>query len=243
MSNVTYVRYELLRTLRNRRFFIFSLAFPLVMFFLVGGSNSGTVMPLAGISFTEYYMVSMAGWGAMMSVLAGGARISTERQAGWIRQLRVTPLTTSGYFRSKVVTSYVMALLSMVLLYSAGIALGVRLPLGNWAQMSGLILVGLVPFAALGVVMGHLLSPDSMGPALGGIASLFAFLGGSWFPLDGWLKSFGEWLPSYWLVQAGRTTILGGSWSPQGWLVVAAWAAVMTVLAGWAYRRDGKRVT
>ena len=33
------LRYELLRTFRNRRFLLFSLAFPLVLFFLVAGPN------------------------------------------------------------------------------------------------------------------------------------------------------------------------------------------------------------
>ena len=34
--------------------------------------------------------------------------------------------------------------------------------------MTGLILVGLVPFAALGILLGHMLTPDSIGPAMGG---------------------------------------------------------------------------
>ena len=41
MSAVTYARFELLRTFRNGRFFIFSLAFPLIMYFLIAGPNEG----------------------------------------------------------------------------------------------------------------------------------------------------------------------------------------------------------
>ena len=36
---VAYTRYELLRTFRNRRFFLFSLGFPLVLYFLIAGPN------------------------------------------------------------------------------------------------------------------------------------------------------------------------------------------------------------
>ena len=43
-----------------------------------------------------------------------------------------------------------MALVSIVLLYAAGVALGVRLPAGSWMEMTALILVALVPFAAHG---------------------------------------------------------------------------------------------
>ena len=49
--------------------------------------------------------------------------------------------------------------------------------------MTGLILVGLVPFAALGILAGHLLSEDTMGPAVGGITAILAFVSGTWFPL------------------------------------------------------------
>ena len=34
-----YTRFEILRTVRSRRYLIFSLAFPLVLFFTVAGPN------------------------------------------------------------------------------------------------------------------------------------------------------------------------------------------------------------
>ncbi len=75
MSSRTYLTYELKRTFRNRRFFFFSLAFPLLLFLSVGGSQRDTEI-VPGVPFLPYYMVGMAGWGAMTAVLAGGARIS-----------------------------------------------------------------------------------------------------------------------------------------------------------------------
>ena len=76
---VTYTRYEMLRTFRNTRFFIFSLIFPLVLFLLVAGPNRDA--ELAGISFPLYYMTGMVSWGTMMAVIGGGARIAAERSA------------------------------------------------------------------------------------------------------------------------------------------------------------------
>jgi ABC-2 type transport system permease protein len=240
MSTLTYTAYELKRTFRNRRFFSFSLGFPLLLFLTIAGSQRGTnIAP--GVPFVEYYMVGMAGWGAMTSVIAGGARISLERTVGWVRLLKLTPLSVFGYFRAKVVTSYLMALLSIVLLFAAGAALGVRLPAAEWLQMTGLILVALVPMAALGILLGHLLTPDSIGPVLGGLSSLLAFLGGAWFVPEGWLASVGEYLPSYWLTAAGRMTVAGGSWPLKGWLVIAAWSVVLTALAARVYRREESR--
>ncbi len=79
--------------------------------------------------------------------------------------------------------------------------------------MTGLIRVGLVLFAALGILIGDLVGVDAVGPAMGGVASLLALLGGTWFPItSGALFEIGRWLPSYWLVQANHVSVGGGGW-------------------------------
>src|SRR5262249_52676758 len=159
----------------------FSLVFPLVLFLLVAGPNKDQT--LQGIPFPTYYMAGMVAWGTMVAVIAGGARIAAERSVGWHRQLRISPLPTRTYFETKLLTGYVVAAMSIVTLYVAGSALGVRLTAAHWVEMTVLVLVGLVPFAVLGILMGHLVTVESMGPALGGVSSLFALLGGAWGPL------------------------------------------------------------
>lgn len=137
-----------------------------------------------------------------------------------------------------------MALISIVLLYAAGIALGVRLPAGSWLRMTALILIALIPFAALGIAMGHLLNDDATGPALGGGVSLFAFLGGTWFPITGGglFADFSQLLPSYWLVQAGHVGLgAANPWTAKAWIVIAVWSAVSIAFASWAYRRDTRK--
>jgi len=240
----TYVRYELLRTFRNGRFFIFSLGFPLVLYFLIAGPNRDEHDLLqSGLSAPLYYMVGLAAFGAMMATTGSGARIAAERAVGWNRQLRITPLDSRSYIGAKVVTAYVTAVVSILLLYAAGTVLGVRLAAGNWLAMTALILVGLVPFAALGVLIGHLAGADTVGPAMGGTVSVLAFLGGTWFPItSGTLYDIARYLPSYWLVQASHVSVGGHGWGTRGWLVMAAWSIALIVLAARVYRNDTKRV-
>ena len=136
-----------------------------------------------------------------------------------------------------------MALITIALLYASGISLGVHLSAGEWARMTGLILVGLVPFAALGVLIGHLLTTDSIGPAMGGMTALLrcsAACGSR--SHSGTMHDIAEALPSYWLVQASHVSIGGGGWGSRGWLVVAAWTVVLAVRAGPRYQRDTKKV-
>jgi ABC-2 type transport system permease protein len=242
VKSSTYIRYEVLRTFRNRRFLIFSLVFPLVLFFSIAGSNRHA--QLLGIPFPLYYMTGMSAWGTMIAVVSGGARISAERGIGWTRQMRVTPLTTRVYFGAKILSSYLMALLSIAALSLAGTSLGVRLSATEWLTMIGLLLVGLIPLAALGILLGHLLTVDSIGPAMGGGTSLLALLGGAYGPIfsSGVLLALVKGLPSYWLVQAGKTALGGAGWPAEGWIVIAVWSVVLTLIAVRVYRRDTARV-
>jgi ABC-2 type transport system permease protein len=239
----TFVRYELVRNFRNRRFFVFTVGFPLVLYFLIATPNRHEHdLAGSGISAPLYFMVGLAALGTMNAVVGGGARIAFERVSGWTRQLRLTPLRPGAYFGTKVAAGYLSALLTIVALYAAGILLGVQLSAGRWLQMTGLLLLGLLPFAALGIMLGHLLGVEAVGPTIGGLSGLLGFLGGVWFPLGGGvMRDIAEALPSFWLVQASHVSLGGPGWSVTGWLVVAAWTVVLSVLAAYAYRRDTAR--
>ncbi len=249
-GSFTYTRFELLRLARNRQSMIFSLAFPLVMYFLLAGPNKdnhnfgGDAEHPTGLFAPQYYMVGLLAFGAMVAVMSGGARIAAERTIGWNRLLRITPLRPGAYLRSKVIAGYVLAFVGIVALYVSGSILGVRLSAAQWLAMTALVLIALVPFAALGIAFGHLLNDDAAGAALGLGASLFAFLGGTWFPITGGgaFQQFCQLLPSYWLVQAGHVGLgAGNPWGAQAWLVIAVWSIASGALAIWAYRRDTRR--
>ena len=240
-----YARYELLRTFRNRRFFLLSLGFPLILFFVIAGPNRNVHdLGGSGVSAPLYFMTGLASFGTMSAMLSCGARIASERAVGWNRQLRISPLSPRSYFRVKVLTAYVMALLSITALYISGASLGVSMSAHDWLVMTGLMLVGLIPFAALGITLGHLLTPDSIGPALGGGVSLLALLGGTWFPLGnhGFLHDLAQFVPSYWLVRASHVALGGQAWNGTAWAVIFGWTAVFSILAVRAYRRDTGRL-
>jgi ABC-2 type transport system permease protein len=82
-----------------------------------------------------------------------------------------------------------------------------------------------------------------MGPAMGGLTALFGLLGGVWGPIatSGALHSIIELLPSYWLVQAGKSAYTGNGWAAEGWIVVAVWTVILVRLAAFAYQRDTGR--
>jgi ABC-2 type transport system permease protein len=234
MTSVTHFRYEIVRTFRNRVFYAVTLALPLVLFYAVAsGQRSAT---FDGVPFPLYFMTAMAVYGAMFAADSPGARIARDRTGGWTRQLRITPLRARTDIAAKVLTAYLIAL--------PGASLGVRLNASQWLEIGGLLLVGLTPFIALGIVLGYLVRADALTPVIGGVVVLFALVGGVYgFQLahSGPLFDVMKAVPSYWLVQAGKTALGGGSWPAQGWIVIAAWTAVLVVAAAFAYRRSAAR--
>src|SRR4051794_5400707 len=109
MSRAAYLRFELLRTIRNRRVLIFSLVFPITIYLLIAAPNKDeTNLSGTGISAPLYFMIGLASFGTMNAMLGSGGRIAPERPPGWNRQLRIPPLTTREYFRAKIATSYLL---------------------------------------------------------------------------------------------------------------------------------------
>ena len=78
MNGIAYTRFELLRTFRNRRFLFFSLGFPLVFFWLIAAPQHNKIISGTGLTYAAYYMISLASFGTMMSMISTGARIAGE---------------------------------------------------------------------------------------------------------------------------------------------------------------------
>jgi len=165
-------------------------------------------------------MVGLVAFGAMTALISSGARIAIERTDGWTQQRRITPLASSAYFGAKVITGYALATLTSALLYASGVSLGVSLSTERSLEMTGLIIVGLIPFAALVIFLGHLLTADSIGPGIGGVVSLLALISRTWFPIGshGILCDVGQFVPSYWLVRASHVGVGGRAWRTTGWI-------------------------
>ncbi len=109
--------------------------------------------------------------------------------------------------------------------------------------MTGLILIGLLPFAALGIMLGHLVNVDSIGPA--SAAALTAGVPRRHVVPDrnhGFLYDVGQLLPSYWLVQASHVALGGHRLDAKAWIVIVGWTIVLAAVARRAYRRDTGRV-
>jgi ABC-2 type transport system permease protein len=241
--NLTYLRMEVRRLIRNRRVLIFSMLMPAILILVIGGTTTGD---LDGVSAKAYLMVSLGLFGSMSAAIGSGGSIAVERGLGWNRQLRLTPLNPGKYVLSKVLLSLLTALPPLVVAYLLGaLALDVRLPAGTWVLVGLGSWLGALPFAALGVVIGYIARPDSVQQVSGLLYMLLAAFGGLWVPVEVMphlMRSIAEFTPAYWVGQVARSPLFHhGQLSLHAVVVLLAWAAGLGVVALRRFQADTAR--
>lgn len=240
--NLTALKLEVRRVLRNRRTVMFILVFPSVFFFMFGLSAKGRSQGEPGA--IAYIMISMAVYGAMVGTTAGGAAVAVERSLGWSRQLRLTPLRPGAYVAMKVLTAMTLGLIAIVTEYAVGAASGVRLAPHIWLLSALAGWLGSFVFAAFGLFMGYLLPSENVMQVLGPVMALLAFAGGLFMPLeDGSLvATLAQFTPMYGLAELARSPLTGDPVQASWLLNIAAWLVVFVAGATWRFRRDTARV-
>ena len=78
-GTLTLSRLEIKRVLRNKRYLLFTIGLPVVLYVSFGRTHSLAY----GVGFKAYYMIAMASIGAFSGALNGNSmRISQERKDG-----------------------------------------------------------------------------------------------------------------------------------------------------------------
>jgi ABC-2 type transport system permease protein len=244
--NLTVLRLEVRRLLRNRRTVIFSMLMPCVLFLLFGLNKAYASEPDGHGNVSAFIMVSMALYGAVLATTSGGAMVSIERAAGWSRQLRITPLSPAAYIAIKMLTALVLGLASVVAVFAVGLLIGKPSMPGYLWIVSGLcVWIGSLVFAAFGLFMGYLLPTENVMQFLGFGLLIFSFGGGLFIPLNQFphlLRTIAEFTPLYGLNQLVHAPLLGVG-VHLGWAAnTIAWLVIFAGGAIWRFRKDTARV-
>ena len=238
------IKLELTRALRNRKFLFFSVIYPSVLFLIIAGNaDSTTKVDGTGLTVPTYMMVSMASFGALTAVLMGNSeRIAKEREAGWVRQLRLTTLPGRGYVLAKTASAAVVSLPSIVIVFVvAAAAKNVRLDAWQWLALTGAIWAGSLVFAALGVAIGYLASGDAVRPITMIVYFGLSILGGLWFPsttFPTWLQDIAKWLPTHAYAALGQAIEQSQSPHAKDVTLLVVYFALFAGGAAWLYRKD-----
>lgn len=241
--NLTVMRIELTRMLRNRRTIIFTLVFPAALFFAFGGQSDWNQSVGEG-NVAAYIMVSMALYGAALTAAAGGAMVAMERAMGWSRQLRLTPLNPAVYISMKALLALVLGALAITVVNLAGVVQGKpSMPLDTWVACGLLTLACTSVFAALGVFVGYLVPGENAMQLLGPGLALFSFLGNVFIPItEGTtLWHVASLTPMFGVAEISRSPLT----HDLPWYAVVnavVWLAIFVAGAAWRMSKDTARV-
>lgn len=235
-------RCELLRYLREPAFLLPIMLFPAVFYLMFG------VLLARGedaASTARYMLASYSTFAVMAPGLFGfGVSLALERGGGLLALKRAMPMPPGAYLLGKLAMSVLVAIAVGALLVLLAIALGgVSLSAREGATLLATDALGVVPFCALGLLVGTLIKGQGAPGLLNLVYLPMAFLSGLWFPLrmmPGFLRELAPIWPSYHL-NALSLAAVGMDDGPRlpHVAVLAAFAIASLALAARRLRRHG----
>jgi len=234
-----YLKFELRRMYREPRLIILTMAMPVILFLALGGSIKGDT-PEDTADILAYLMVAWAAYGALLGTFSSGVGVSHERAAGWLRQLRITPLPPVSVVITKAIACSLVAIPAVLVLSVVGMARNVDFSGGQLAALVLFMWLGSIPFALVGLAVGFVLPSNLAQPASFLVSFGLAFAGGIFIRTDDMpatMHDIVQWSPSYRFTQAGYAVLQHSGQSASGWAIIAGWALVFGALAALAYRR------
>ena len=233
-------RSEVLRYLRNPGFLLPIILFPNVFFVMFG-----LVLNHGNDEAARYMLASYSTFGVMAPGLFGfGVSLALERDSGLLTLKRALPMPPGAYLLGKMLMAVCVAFVVGALLLM--LALGLAHASLSASQVIALLLVdalGVLPFCALGLLVGTLLKGQGAPGLLNMIYLPMAFLSGLWFPLSMMpklLQQLAPIWPSYHLNALAQRAVgfdNGAAW-PHA-LVLLGFTIAFLLLAARRLRRYG----
>jgi ABC-2 type transport system permease protein len=232
---------ECLRYMRNPGFLLPTLLFPSVFYLMFGiflaHSNSADA--------PRYLLASYGTFGVMAPGLFGfGVSLALERDTGLLTLKRAMPMPPGAYLLGKMCMAMLVAgVVSIILLCMAVFLAGVSLPASRLATFFVLEVLGVLPFCALGLLIGTLVKGQGAPGVVNLVYLPMAFLSGLWFPLSimpPFLQSIAPIWPAYHLDQLALSVVgLGQGGVLLHVLVLVGFTAAFLLLAARRLRRYG----
>jgi ABC-2 type transport system permease protein len=236
-------RYEFVRLARNKSFALSVIGFP-VVFYAFFGLIMNRGEHIGNVSAATYMLAGYAVFGMVgASLFSIGVGLASELGAGWLDLKRASPMPPAAYIMAKCCSSMAFGVLIVGILTVMGITMGhVSLTAVEIVRMMSLTVVGVIPFACMGMALA-LLVPFSAAPGIANMIYLpMSFCGGLWVPLmflPHFLQKIAVLLPTYHLAQL-MLSIFGyaslGS-TASHWLGLLGFTLLMMGIALVAFRR------
>ena len=173
-------RFEFLRLLRTPAFSVPTLVFA-PMFYLL----FGVLLNRGNAGASSYLMATYSVFGVIGPGLFGfGVGLAIDRERGLLTLKRVQPVPAAAPLFAKVAMAMIFAACIGAMLLIAGITLGgVQMTPSQAALLLCVDILGVMPFCALGLLIGTLVNGSGAPAVVNLIYMPMALLSGLWLPL------------------------------------------------------------
>ncbi|MBU3019064.1 ABC transporter permease [Paraglaciecola agarilytica] len=232
-------KFEWLKSIRNPAFALPATLFPAIFYLFFGVLMNQHNPQAATFLLCTYGTFGVIG----PALFSFGAGLAVERGQGWLDIKDASPMPSSAQIVSRLIVSMGFSLIVLVTLGFVAFGLtDVSLSLAQILQLSGMLIIGALPFCLLGLTLGLLLKAQSAPAVVNVIYLPLSFLSGLWVPismLPTYLQSFAHFLPPYHLSQLALKVVgldAGGSVT-QHLLVLVVFSVLFFITAVLAFKK------
>jgi ABC-2 type transport system permease protein len=232
-------KYECLRMLRAPAFAIPFLVLPVALYVFFGVVMAGaSSTPSANPNIPTYLFMGFSVMGVMGPGMFGfGVSIALEREQGLLTLKRALPMPPAAYLLAKMSMAVLFSAFVMLTMVTAAVTAGpVKLTAGGYISVAAILVLGTLPFCAIGMFIGSLIS-GRVAPAIVNIIYLpMIYLSGLFFPLPKSIQVIALFSPAFHLDQlALRAAGVGSILPPM--MHLGALVGVTVLFGGLAIRR------
>lgn len=227
------LRYEQKVYWRNPGAALFTFAFPVLLFVLLGALfRDTTSQTIGGAGLIQYYTPVIAAYGVMSACFVNLAITATfRREIGLLKQVRATPLPVLSYFGGLAASAIVNATVIVALVFAVGTgAYGASWP-DDWLGLIVTLVVGAATFCALGLAVSALVPNADAAPAILNLVFLaLLVVSGGFFPIasSSLLNQIAKFFPLRHMIEGAFAAFTPDTHTGFPWwhvAVIAAWGA------------------
>lgn len=225
--------------------YIWAIVVTSILYLFLGFGFAGR--DVAGIDGKLFMVASFATFGTfniMVSTFGGG--VASDRSARRHVLYRAMPVRPIVLLGAKAVVACAVTMIMCTILIGTAVATGTRIAPLDAVSLVARMAIGGIPFIAMGLAIGYLVRPSSVGVVINVLSLGLSFLSGIYMPIqvtEGALQPIANVLPMYRLAELGWNAVgadIANSML-ESILVLVAYTLVFGAIALYAYGREEKR--
>lgn len=198
---------------------------------------------VGGTEWKAYYLMSMTVFGVVGAcVNTLSIKFAQERTQGWLRMIEITPLPSSAYILSKILSQSIINLVTIIFMFLlGGVVKGVDLSAAQWIGCGLWIWLCALPFMALGLLIGTLKSVEVTQVVAQITFMGLSILGGLWFPtqeMPAIMQKIAAYMPTNRYGQGAWNLISGMGFNYMGLLILAGYGLIFVLLSSYIIQKQ-----